>query len=72
LIVDLTLLGVGEDFVCLGDLFELLGGVRVVFVLVWVLFEGGFAVGLLNLVWRCGGGDGEGVVEFVSATIMCV
>jgi hypothetical protein len=38
LIIDLALFRVGEDLVCLRALLELLGGLRVVLVLVGVVF----------------------------------
>jgi hypothetical protein len=44
LVVNLPLLRIGENLVGLGTFLELLGCVRIVFVLVWVEFEGGFPV----------------------------
>jgi hypothetical protein len=34
LVVELSLLGIGQDFICFGNLFEFLGRIRVVGVLV--------------------------------------
>lgn len=50
LVVDLALLGVGEDFVRLRAFLELLGGLGVVLVLVGVVFQSGFSVGEKKVV----------------------
>ena len=43
MIVDFAFLRVREDFVGLGDFFELLGGVGIVWVLVGMEFQGSFS-----------------------------
>lgn len=53
LVIQLPLVHIGEDLVCLGDFLELLGRGGIVLVLVGVPFEGGLSVCFLDFIWCC-------------------
>lgn len=65
LVVNASLLGVGQDFISFCDLFELLLRIWVT-VLVWVELEGHLPVGLLDLIFIGLRQDAQDLVEVLA------
>ena len=61
-VVDAPLLGVEQDLLCLGQLLELLLGLRVVLVDVWMQLARAHAEGLLYVALGCVAADAEDLV----------
>jgi len=65
LVVDLTLVCIGEDLVCMADLLELLQSLWVVGILVWVVLHSHLTILLTNIILRGITGDSQQIIEFV-------
>ena len=71
LVVDLTLLCIGKNLVCVRDLLELFGGGWVMGVLIWVVLECHDSVCLLQLLFSAGHRDIELIIELSFLDHVC-